>query len=241
MESLAQKTEIKLLAYIKDHQLIPGDRLPGEPQLAKTLHVGRSTLREVIRALSAKKVLEVKRGAGTFILSKDIYGDDPLGFATVKDRIQLTKNLVDIRYLLEPTMASLAAQKASPKEIDTLQSLHQTINQLIKEGNESYLTLDKEFHLTIAAASKNVALLRLIPVINNSIDLYGEFTAKREINNTGHHHQDILQAITEGDSQGAYDAMLIHMAHNRERLNRYLVDLENTTKGERHDNQSNTQ
>lgn len=226
MESLAQKTEKKLMAYINDNQLVPGDRLPGEPQLAKILEVGRSTLREVIRALSAKNILEVKRGAGTFILSQDLYGGDPLGFSTVKNRIQLTKNLVDIRYLLEPSMAALAAKHASSTEIATLKQLHQTIIQLIEEGNDAYLLQDKEFHLTIAAASQNVALLRLIPVINNSIDLYGEFTAKREINNTGTHHQDILNAIIDRDSQGAYDAMLIHMAHNRERLNRYLVTLE---------------
>lgn len=235
MESLAQKTEKKLITYINDNQLVPGDRLPGEPQLAKILEVGRSTLREVIRALSAKNVLKVKRGAGTFILSQDLYGDDPLGFATVKDRIQLTKNLVDIRYLLEPSMASLAAKNASSAEITTLKKLHEDIIQRIQEGDDTYLLLDKEFHLTIAAASKNVALLRLIPVINNSIDLYGELTAKREINNTGSHHQDILNAISDGDSQGAYDAMLIHMAHNRERLNRYLVTLEKKSHEEVYD------
>lgn len=236
MESLGQKTERKLMTYIHDQQLMPGDRLPGEIQLAKILQVGRSTLREVIRVLSAKNILEVKRGAGTFLLSTDMYGEDPLGFSAVKDRIQLTKNLIDIRYLLEPSMASLAAKHASTTEIATLQKLHEEIIRLISEGDESYLLLDKEFHLTIAAASKNVALLRLIPVINNSIDLYGEFTAKREINNTGSHHQDILTAIIEKDSQGAYDAMLIHMAHNRERLTRYLVSLEmDVLKEEQHD------
>jgi Transcriptional regulators len=213
--SLVDKVAKILLEYITDHKLQVGDRLPNEYQLVEDLGVSRSTVREAIKTLSSKNILEVKRGSGTFISAKMGVSDDPLGFNFVKDQIKLTLDLFEIRYLLEPTIASLAAQNATSEEIEKLEELVCDIEQLIKDENPLHLEKDKMLHALIAEISRNIAISQLIPIINDAIIMYAEITPDRSMEETLESHREILRTIKARDSIGAYDAMLLHMMYNR--------------------------
>ncbi|EUJ47889.1 FadR/GntR family transcriptional regulator [Listeria rocourtiae] len=83
-ENLVENTADKLLEYIRVKEFKLGDKLPNEYALAEELHVGRSTIREVVRILVARNILQVRQGSGTYISEGKGIAKDPLGFSLIK-------------------------------------------------------------------------------------------------------------------------------------------------------------
>lgn len=220
-KSLVNQTSDELINYILDHNLQAGDKLPNEFELTQELDIGRSTLREAVRALVSRNILEVRQGSGTYISDKKGIIEDPLGFMWVKDNLKLTEDLFEIRYLLEPKMAMLAAQNANEQDIEELVRVKDLIEGSIFLEQNNHLQLDIEFHSIIARASGNVAMDHLIPVINQSIVLYNDYyTDEQSKKDTLTSHQEIVEAIVSGNSAAAFDAMLIHITNNRRKLHK---------------------
>lgn len=221
-KSLIDETIEDLVEYIKDHQLEAGDRLPNEQALGEELSVGRSTLREAVRALASRNVLEVRHGSGTYISAQTGVGEDPLGFTFVRDTYKLTQDLFEVRFLIEPVTAMLAAENHTKKQLKALRKIHQhSIDFFEKEGGFD-VQLDIDFHSLIAEMSGNVAIHHLMPVIIQSISLYNYYyTSDQIIKDTIDHHEHILSAIADGDGRGAQSAMLLHLAENRSTLSEY--------------------
>ncbi|MBP1047627.1 FadR family transcriptional regulator [Enterococcus sp. BWM-S5] len=221
-KKLPEQVADTIIEYIQEHDLQVGDRLPNEYDLAKELNVGRSTIREAVRSLASRNVLEVRQGAGTFISKKRGIADDPLGFGLVKDTLKLTKDLFEIRYILEPRVAALAAANASNEEIQAIDEVRLAIEKAMDTDTELQLNLDVEFHSLIAKASNNVAMHHLIPIINESMFLYNDgYTNQRVKEETILLHREIVAAIKKHDCDAAFDAMTVHMAYNRMNLNRF--------------------
>lgn len=95
----------------------PGDRLPSEYELAQRLGVGRSTVREATKALVSRNILEVHRGNGTFVCEQTGLVQDPLGLRFQPDKKRLGLDLCEVRLMIEPEIAALAAQKATEEEL----------------------------------------------------------------------------------------------------------------------------
>lgn len=218
-KSLVILTTESILDYIKLNKLEVGDKLPNEYDLANLLNVSRSTLREAVQVLVSRNVLEVKRGSGTYVKSQKGMSDDPLGFSLSKDPLKLTEDLFELRHILEPYVASKAALKASPKDIDELKQIKSEIELTVNDTSTKHFELDIQFHSIIARASQNQAIDHLIPIINSSIWLYNDFytslESKKEMIKC---HNQIFNAIKEKDSIAAYDAMQMHIALIREKL-----------------------
>lgn len=215
-QTLVEITIQKILDYIQEQNLQIGDKLPNEFILANQLSVSRNTIRESIKMLKSKNILEIKQGSGTYISEKKGQMDDPFGFSLLENKRKLTKDLFDIRFILEPYVASLAAQHATEKEIEEMDRLRLELEEEIMHEGVQHLKLDQQFHAYIAKASGNTALFHLIPVINESIHLYNDsFTSEKKKLETIESHKDIIQCIKNRDSLGAQQAMLIHMSKNR--------------------------
>ena len=86
---LVPQIEDQLIMYIQQEQIEPGAKLPSEYKLAEKFGVGRSTIREAAKSLVSKGILEVKRGAGTFIKSTEMVVNDPLGLSQFEDKYRL--------------------------------------------------------------------------------------------------------------------------------------------------------
>ena len=134
---LGSQIEDRILEYIEKKPLAVGDRLPNEFELAEMFEVGRSTIREAVKGLVTKGVLQVRRGAGTYVQSLTPVEDDPLGLtAKLHDKFKLALDLFDVRLILEPEIAAKAAVYATDEDIETLK-------RLCKETEELYLA-DKD-------------------------------------------------------------------------------------------------
>lgn len=206
----------RLWDYIVDNKLEVGDKLPNEYELAKVLEVGRSTVREAVRALAGRNLLEVRQGSGTYISSKKGIAADPLGFTLVKDRVKLTTDLFELRYLLEPRIAERAAQFAKGEDIVKLEEITIAIEESVARGDSEHLELDIKFHTLLAEMSGNIAMTSLGPVINESIHLINEdYTSRQMKESSLIAHRNILYAIKSRHPIAAYDSMLGHILEVR--------------------------
>ena len=116
-QTLGEKTAEKLLDMIHERGYTAGDKLPTEMELCQLLGAGRNTVREALRILVSRNIVTIRQGAGTFISEKNGIPDDPLGFAMMEDRRKLTRDLLQIRVMLEAPIAALAAQNADEEDI----------------------------------------------------------------------------------------------------------------------------
>ena len=140
---LVPQIEDQLMMYMHQEQMEKGDRLPSEHKLGELFGVGRSTIREAVKSLVSKGVLEVKRGSGTYVKNTEITIDDPLGFSQFEDKYRLAMELFDVRILLEPEVAATACQKASEEDKKHIKELCDEVEQLYLSG-KNHIQKDME-------------------------------------------------------------------------------------------------
>ncbi|HEM4387116.1 TPA: FadR family transcriptional regulator [Streptococcus suis] len=209
---LVEKASERLLELILERGYEVGDKLPNEYELAQDLEVGRSTVREAVRSLATRNILEVRQGSGTYISSKKGVSEDPLGFSLVRDRVKLTTDLFEVRYLLEPRIAERVAQFASDEDIARLEDIVVAIEEAVAAGDSKHLELDVQFHCMLAEMSGNLAMTSLMPVINQSIHLINENYSNHQMKSDSlQAHRNILMAIKQRHPVAAYDSMLAHI------------------------------
>ena len=148
-KTLADLAAEKLIELIREKNYLPGDKLPTEAELSDWLKVGRNTVREAVRILASRNIVIVRQGSGTFISEKQGVVDYPFGFSFMEDRQKLTRDLIQVRVMLEPPIAALAAQNATEEELEKLEEILVEIEQLIKEEKD-YSQKDIQFHEQIA-------------------------------------------------------------------------------------------
>ena len=210
---LAEQVAQRLKDYILEKDLKAGDRLPTETTLTRQMGVARSTVREAIKRLESQHILVVRHGAGSFVADHPGMTDDPLGLDFVQDRERLAFDLLEVRIIIEPAIAELAAQHATPKDIAELESLYNTMERHIMNG-EDYLAEDMKFHQTIARASGNLVAPKLTPIITAAVEIFTEGTHRALLQETLDTHKGVLEAIKARDSIWARDAMLMHLIYN---------------------------
>ena len=203
-KSLPQKISEDIISLILEENLQPGDKLPNETILSERLNAGRSSVREAMKLLASRNIVTIRQGSGTYIASSPGMVEDPLGFTFIGNKQKLIHDLLEVRFLLEPSIAAMAATNAEEKDI--------------LNNHEDHTHKDIEFHAAIALSSKNVVVPRLIPVINSSIPLFVESTGNTLHKETIETHREIADAIAAHDPLRAQDAMYLHLVYNRKRI-----------------------
>lgn len=214
-KTLGQKTEDRLMKYILDKQIEIGEKIPNEFELAEFFKVGRSTLREAVKGLVSRGVLEVRRGDGTYVVSTVDMENDILGFGQIKDRYQLALDLFDVRLMIEPEIVTWACRKATKEQIQHLRTLCDEVELLYKQGHD-HIYKDIEFHSYLAKLSGNIVVERLIPVINTSVVTFANITYRSLMRETLETHRAVVTAIEHRDAVGAKCAMNMHLTYNRQ-------------------------
>ena len=217
-QTLGEKTAEKLLDMIHERGYTAGDKLPTEMELCQLLGAGRNTVREALRILVSRNIVTILQGAGTFISEKNRIPDDPLGFAMMEDRRKLTRDLLQIRVMLEPPIAALAAQNADEEDIKKLEEILLEVEELIRR-REDYSQKDSQFHAQIAACSHNTVMSNLVPVITEGVRIFASTVWETEYVQTLASHRAIFRAIREKKAVEAQEAMTYHLMYNQ---NRYM-------------------
>lgn len=221
--TLGQKTEDRLMKYILDKPVKIGERIPTEGELTELFDVGRSTVREAVKGLVTRGVLEVRRGDGTYVISTSYMENDVFGFENVEDRYRLALDLFDVRLMIEPEIVTWACRKATEEQIQKLKQLCDEVEYLYKQGID-HIYKDIEFHSYLARLSDNIVVERLIPVINTAVVTFANIIYRSLKNETLTTHRAIVSAIENRDAVGAKCAMSMHLTYNRQMIIEMLAE-----------------
>ena len=219
--SLSQKTAEKLVEHIKTSGLKPGDKIPNETELCKTLAVSRSTVREAIKLLVSRNILTIQRGVGTFVSSNPGLTEDPLGLDFIEDKVKVILDLMQFRTIIEPALVKLAALNAGEDEIENLSQLETKIEDAYR-ANEDTTEYDTQFHITIAKCSHNHVVELIFPILMKTIPEVNKYTKKSLMEGTISDHRAIIQAIKDRNENLAEALMQQHLRRNTEYISKRL-------------------
>ena len=215
--TLGEQAAKNIITYIQEENYQPGDKLPNEYEFSELLGVSRNTVREALRVLVSRNIVTIRQGAGTFVSEKKGVSDDPLGFTMVDDRVKLTKDLLQIRYIIEPSVAALAAQNATPEDLEKLKEILLEVEALTGQRMD-FTEKDAEFHAQIANCTHNTVMSNLIPVINMGVEIFSSEISQREYEQTIRSHRSIYLAIRDKRAADAKEAMQFHLLYNSNRF-----------------------
>lgn len=211
-ENLAERIADRLNTMITiEEKFLPGDRIPNEYELAKELDVSRTTIREAIKILVSKQILEIKRGRGTYVLSKK----EPKGeFDSLLDSNVSIKDLYEIRLIFEPKAAYFATERANDLEIKHILEVGRIIETKIQE-NQDRTEEEFTFHRLIAKATHNEFMNQLLPIIHQGIGKGVLLSANhpKALESTLQDHRMLMEFLELRNPEGAGQAMKIHILH----------------------------
>lgn len=189
-----------------------GDRLPSERELAQQLNVGRSTVREAIRVMESMGLVTVRAGEGTFLVAAaGGAGADSVAAAFLPSW-DSQHNYFEVRRVIEPDLAALAARRATPEQIEKMQGLLKEQEEEIRRGGTG-MRSDTAFHYLLAEAAGNEVLVRIMDSLMDRL----QETRANSLRVAGRpvqslkQHQALLKAIEARDAKAAERRMLAHL------------------------------
>jgi len=198
----------RILELISSHTLRPGDPLPPQRELASQLGVSLSSLREALHSLSAIGIIEVKRGLGTFVCSHpNDYLVKRFDWALLLEEEEI-RELMEARRVIDLSVASYAAQRATPEQITGLVTLFEGIMESWETRDLNRLEeLDIRFHLAIAEAAGNSLLCLLAESLYAVVDRFIRVVPHTKAGMEN--HRRVLEAIVEQEPAKAEAAMRV--------------------------------
>jgi GntR family transcriptional regulator, transcriptional repressor for pyruvate dehydrogenase complex len=220
--SVTTKAIDSIRAMIRSGELTPGERLPPEHELAERLGVSRGSLREAVRALSQIKVLDVRRGDGTYVTS--LAPSELLSgmvFAMELLQSQGLEEVLEVRRLLLPPAAALAAQRVTESQ---LAQMHAVVDELEKATDRDEIArLHRRFQALVGDATGNETLSSIL----RSLQIRGEnvrrawLSSDPEIRDVALAHQRmLLDALEQGDSDLARSIATVQVDERRRWIER---------------------
>jgi GntR family transcriptional regulator, transcriptional repressor for pyruvate dehydrogenase complex len=198
---------------IQSGALQPGDRLPPEHELSERLGLSRSSLREAVKVLEALRVLDVRRGDGTYVTSLQPHLLlETMSFILDFHTSRAVLEVFEVRGILETASARAAAARATPEDLARIEAALEGAEATT--SIEDLVAHDLEFHGTIAAASGNGYLASLVDTVSSQTvraRIWRGLTESNAVDRTLLEHRRIAQAIAAGDTELAGALMTVHV------------------------------
>jgi GntR family transcriptional repressor for pyruvate dehydrogenase complex len=221
--SLTDEAIARIRTLIQSGQLPPGSKLPAEQQLAAELGISRSPMREAVKALAVARVLDVRRGDGTYVTSlAPAVLLEGLGLAVELMHGHTLLELMEVRRLFEPIATGLAATRVTPGQLGEIRG-HLDAMHAAAEDVELLNKHDAAFHHAVVAATGNEALTTLIEGISRNTLRARVWRGMVEANasdRTLAEHEAIYDALADRDAALAQAAALTHVSTTERWLRR---------------------
>ena len=225
--SLTDKAIARIRELILTGELHPGSRLPPEQQLAAELGLGRNLMREAVRALVVARVLEVRRGNGTYVTSLEpellLQG---VGVAVEMLQGHTLLEVTEVRRLFEPVATGLAATRISATQLAAVKG-HLDAMREARDDMELLNEHDAAFHRAVLAATGNRTLSTLLDGVSSQTLRARVWRGLVDDNAAGRtlaEHEAIYAALAAGDAARAHAAALIHVVTTETWLRDHLDD-----------------
>ncbi len=208
---LSDKVADMMLETILSDRLSVGDRLPSERELGEQFGVSRTVVREAVRALVTKGVIEVRSGSGLRVAAVDANAVSESMSLFLRGGTLDFEKVHEVRTLLEVHLAGLAAERATDDDVAQLRDIHERMQREASDV-EAAARDDLEFHRAIARATHNELFLLLMDSIGSSlIDIRRENLGSGSAPMTLSQHEAILELIAAHDPEAAQTAMQAHL------------------------------
>jgi GntR family transcriptional repressor for pyruvate dehydrogenase complex len=217
-------------------QLIVGERLPTERTIATHYGVSRNVVREAVRALVQEGLVDVRQGSGTYVTNKTSRAFRDFGeiALTIADPSRIFMHLTEVRQMVEPSAAALAAERATAEDIATLRRDVRIMDRA-SEDVQAFIAADQRFHSMIARATGN----ELVPLILHPIvGLLDEqrrklFFIEHSASRAQDFHRKILAAIEGRNGRAAFAAMRAHLEQVSGDISRLMKSARRQSVGEK--------
>jgi GntR family transcriptional repressor for pyruvate dehydrogenase complex len=203
---------------ISNGSLKLGDQLPAERELAHQFGVSRTAVREAVKTLREKGLVEAHPGRGTFITNSNSHSIWHSLDRMIRDgQPEAMIHLVEVREILEPEIAALAAARAHKEDLASMTEAVELMDNS-KQDPDAFIEADLDFHLALAEAASNPLILSLIDSIVGVLreQRMGIFAVEGGAQRGQYHHKKILEAVEHRDATGAREAMRAHLRQVRE-------------------------
>jgi GntR family transcriptional regulator, transcriptional repressor for pyruvate dehydrogenase complex len=225
--SLADKAIARIRELIQSGELPPGSRLPSEQQLATELGLSRNLMREAVKALVVARVLEIRRGDGTYVTSLEpgllLEG---LGSAVELLQGDTLLELTEVRRLFEPVATALAATRISAAELDEIKR-HLEAMRAARDDVELLNKHDAAFHRAVIASTHNQTLATLLSGISGRTvraRVWRGLVDDNVADRTLAEHDAIYAALAARNAPLAQAAALVHVSATEEWLREHLSE-----------------
>ncbi len=207
----SQEVALHIKELIREQKLKPGEKLPNELELCDHFSVSRPTIREAIKTLMSQGIVIIRRGKGTFVADVPGMAEDPLGLDFISSS-NLRLELIEARLIIEPGVARLAAINVQPQDLERIAASIRDMEDIVVQHHVN-INAELDFHRSIAEATRNPVIMRIVPVIMDSIaKTYQDAPRTSEDHRDAlEEHKKIYEAIAARDSERAYAAMHQHL------------------------------
>lgn len=209
---IVSQVEERIRELIDSKKYTEGMKLPTENELCQSMNVGRGTVREALRLLQAKGLVEIKPGRGAFVASKQAADTNPVVWL-VQNEKEL-RDAIEVRNALEPVAARKMAETASEAALRRLKKIHADFLAAVKAGDTIQIAeLDELFHGWIVRESGNQLLNEINVHLIQGMHTFRSktFTVPENVRNAVEPHTRILNAITGRDGNAAEQEMRKHL------------------------------
>lgn len=195
-------------------ELSAGDRLPPEKELSEKLGLSRSSLREAVKALEIIRVLDVRRGDGTYVTSLEPkLLTEAMSFMVDLHQDETILDIFAVRRILEPAAAAMAAGRITPEQTAALRATMENIDE--STSVEQLVEHDLVFHQLITAAANNSYLASVLDALSSSTvraRIWRGLTQEKAVDRTLSEHAAIVDALERGDAELAKALLTVHIS-----------------------------
>lgn len=205
---------LRIKDMLLDGQLRPGDRLPPEKELSESLGLSRSSLREAVKALELIRVLDVRRGDGTFVTSLEPrLLLEAMSFVVDLHEDHTILDLFEVRRILEPAAAAMATLKATPEDLDQLTTMLEEVGPTTSV--EELVRHDVAFHGLISDLSGNSYLSTLLESLSGHTlraRIWRGLTEENSVERTLAEHRAIVDSMRLGNAELVRSWVTVHIS-----------------------------
>lgn len=202
-----------LAKHILSGALAPGDRLPTEAELSIKLGVSRTALREALRMLAAKGLVESRTRAGTVVSPRSSWNHLDPDLLALREELapdlEFVESLIEARRVVEPAAAAFAAERATGEDLHRIEDAFDAMSNAAQDDVEGFVTADEAFHIAVLLASRNPVFATFGGIIGSALRSAFRLTTSVEENHTAtlELHGDVLEAIRLRRADEARDLM----------------------------------
>jgi len=223
-ETLSHKVEQQIRDAIRQHIYVPGDKLPGEFEMAERFGVSRTAVREALRMLAGRGLVDIRKGSGVYVtqLNTSYVIDHLYDLLEMKCGTKSLSHIIRVRKFMEPEIARLAAENCDEEDIQFLQKNFFKMERFAQKPDKM-VELDIKFHRRLSEATSNP----IIPIIMEPIfELLHKFIPSTYRQSHApdlaiENHYKLVECMKNHDCDGAYDVMKNHMKQAEDHVLKY--------------------